>query len=384
MRHFLIYSLIFFAPWQLGTYFFMSYSYMYGIPVDYLAPKLFLSDIIGLLLIIFSYQEIVIFYKRYGRYVIGFIIIAVINSYIAQIPTLTIYNWLHLTCFTLIFIAVKNSKAQSKIINLLLLLGAVLQLILVLQQQYFGHSLQGLWYYMGERLLSISTPDVAKVALWGSDMLRAYGSFSHPNSFGGFYTLILYYALIYCPRSHLNNLLIVICGLLITLSFSKVAIIAMILILLYCVTKTHATPWSIATLIFISILAFVTAASNLIPTSLSERITHVSNALMIIARYPLFGVGLGNYTSITAVTSIAAIPQPVHNIFLLLTSELGIIACFGIIYSLIRYLPKKLWLYVGCIMFLGMFDHYLLTLQQNGLSVALLLACIHQKNPPSH
>jgi len=118
--------------------------------------------------------------------------------------------------------------------------------------------------------------------------------------------------------------------------------------------------------------------------SLIRREQQISIAFNLWRHHPLLGVGLNNFI-IVASDQLLAGPsrflQPVHNIFLLSLSETGIVGLIGLI-SLIGYPLWKgrfrlLWLVV---IFLGMFDHYFLTLPQGyrlffliwGISLSML------------
>ena len=111
-------------------------------------------------------------------------------------------------------------------------------------------------------------------------------------------------------------------------------------------------------------------------------------ALEMINRYPLTGVGLGNYLvrlpefgqSLKTVRGL----QPVHNIFLLIASETGlvglVICLWLLLLTFIRLFTNKdpgltcRWLRTSLlvIVFLGLVDHYWLTLQSSQLLLAVI------------
>jgi len=90
---------------------------------------------------------------------------------------------------------------------------------------------------------------------------------------------------------------------------------------------------------------------------------------------PLYGVGANNFIPAQASDLVVGpnrFLQPVHNIFLLALSETGLIGLIGLV-GLIGYpifkpysyrLPLTALLPWAVIIFLGMFDHYFLTLPQ--------------------
>ncbi|MDP4011799.1 MAG: hypothetical protein Q8P72_06265, partial [Candidatus Roizmanbacteria bacterium] len=49
-----IFLFIFFLPTQLGTFFFIPESYIDGIRIDYLAPAVYLTDILVIILIVIT------------------------------------------------------------------------------------------------------------------------------------------------------------------------------------------------------------------------------------------------------------------------------------------------------------------------------------------
>ena len=103
---------------------------------------------------------------------------------------------------------------------------------------------------------------------------------------------------------------------------------------------------------------------------------------------PLTGVGLNNFTismeKYGYVTAATRFLQPVHNIYLLILSETGLLGLAAFIYLLYKgwtlfidkVQPCHLSLLILLILlFLGLFDHYFFTLQQGLLLLTILLAC---------
>lgn len=63
-----------------------------------------------------------------------------------------------------------------------------------------GGSLNGWFYWLGERSFSYTSIGVAQVSLWGRGLVRAYGTFSHPNSMAGFLLVVILLWINYKPR----------------------------------------------------------------------------------------------------------------------------------------------------------------------------------------
>jgi O-antigen ligase len=162
----------------------------------------------------------------------------------------------------------------------------------------------------------------------------------------------------------------------------------------------------ILTALLVAILAFafiITPALDRLeettPTeqAFTQRIDLIKNALTLITAHPLFGVGLGNYLPSVSgfqkpLPSTLYI-QPVHNIFLLLLSEIGIIGLLFILAFLFKTYQRlygmqdgrknSLLIVISVILILGLFDHYWLTLQQNQLFLAVILGLCWAKITPN-
>lgn len=113
--------------------------------------------------------------------------------------------------------------------------------------------------------------------------------------------------------------------------------------------------------------------------SLSKRWTLNVEAITMIKNHPLFGVGAGNM-----VVQEFRWRQPVHNIFLLVISELGIVSTVIIIFKFRRVIYKfikKNWVIMGIILITGMVDHYWITLPQDRWLLAVLIGINFPPNP---
>ena len=114
--------------------------------------------------------------------------------------------------------------------------------------------------------------------------------------------------------------------------------------------------------------------------SITERSSQISDAVSLIKKYPVWGVGAGNYTYKVSTDLYPGKPswfyQPVHNVYLLIVSELGILGLIFLIlgFGWIGYnikkafkenLPSWVYLYLSIILgfaVIALFDHYLWTL----------------------
>ena len=383
-------------PSQLGKHFFLDFSYLSGVRVDYLAPTVYLTDIIVFLLTVVNLKIILKFFKN--KKVLLSLLLLVINIWLSRLPVISFYWFIKIIEFLIIFSLAKKILVtlKEKYILVALLISGSFELFLSLIQLINKHSVQGVFYYFGERLLSLSTPGVAKATIQGVEFLRPYGTFSHPNSLAGFFLLLYFLVLTYKKFNRylaLKYLFLFISSILVFISFSKVAIVSfLILTTCYLIlnTKLSCRLCKIARVLVLFIVSLIILSAATDPLTVNKRIELMKNSVTIILRYPVQGVGLGSYLIEQAKFSsrfYLFFNQPVHNIFLLFISEMGLIIGGFLLYRLIdqliqRRLTKGQWLLIFVIIFTGFFDHYWLTLQQNFLLMGLVMGVILSRTLP--
>lgn len=380
---------IFFIPTQFGKHFFPSFSYINGVRVDYLAPTIYLTDIIIFLLFVFNIKEVFNFFKNKKLFFISTLFL--INIFFAKNQLLGLYRFIKIVEFLIIY-SLSSFIFQSlkeKIVLISFLFTGFFQLVLCLIQLTFKQSVQGIFYFFGERFISLSTPGAAKAVLNGVEFLRPYGTFSHPNSLGGFFLLLYFFVLIYKQFNKyffLKYFNLLIFSILIFISFSKVVILTYLFInTIYWISNNKIKCFfckisKIFTPFFISLI-FLQATTDLL--TVKKRIELIKNSLKIISKHLLLGVGFGNYLLEQAVFSskyFLFFNQPVHNIFLLFIAEVGIILTiiifFQIFISWKNFLIKKYWPIILSVLITGFFDHYWLTLQQNFFLLAMIYGSV--------
>lgn len=384
LKEWLVYLLIFLLPTQLGKHFFLPFSYISGVRIDYLAPTIYLTDILIILLAILSIKKHKIHIS--SKFVIAFILI-ICNIAFSLSPWVSAYKWIKVIEVLVLFY-ILQLKLKPKYILISLVSSAVIQLVLSLYQISQQQSLQGIAYLFGERYFTISTPGIAKTVLQGVEILRAYGTFSHPNSLGGFFVLLYSFVLFekrFGKELVLKYAFVGLSSILIFLSFSKVAIGVFLLVTIFYVIKNISCKFcAVGRIIGLLILSLVFISAQGDPESIQKRFYLIENALMTIKQFPLFGTGLGSYLMAQAQFPIPysyLFFQPVHNIFLLLLAEVGIVL-FGVIsYFLFIFVKPFLKTQSGLILifvvfFTGFFDHYWLTLQQNFILIPVVFGLL--------
>jgi hypothetical protein len=374
---------------QLGYHFWPSLAFVGGLPIDYITPTLWLTELLSLLLILLSVKSIS--WPSWPRhYYLGVFVFIGLNILISHQPTLSLLfwlRWLGLTCLVLVVRAF--DMRQLKALKLGLIFGVLASLVLVAGQLLAQHSLGGLWYWLGERRLGLSTPGVAKLVIADQLWLRPYGSFSHPNSLAGFFLAVLIILRSIAKRGSAWWIWILVPALII-LSGSRAAILAL---LVYAGLSQVKLTASKARLISVGVglaVALATVLPTLVPpsanfgSSINQRLELAQSSSEVINRFPLEGVGGSNAIPASYEYSRSFRDrlwfQPVHNVWLLLWLETGLVGLLtlaGLLtYLLIKLQQKQLWLWWSgwlALTLTTVADHYWLTLPQNRLILIVLL-----------
>src|SRR3989344_275535 len=357
----LVYTFIFLLPIQLGKHFFPSYAYIDGIRIDYLDPALYLTDIVAVILLIIYRKKLVL----------------------PKTKLITIF---------IILLAVKIILSPKWVLWSFLF-ASILQIILATLQITAASSMQGIFYFLGERYFTIGTPGIAKVVINGAEVLRPYGTFSHPNSLAGFFLLAHTFFLWnkdYKNYPLLKNFVLGASAVLVLMSFSKIAILILAATYIVYGIKNYkiCKVCSIGKALTMLLIATVFMATSGDPDTIQKRVLLAKHAIKIITDHPLTGVGLGNY-----VIAESRFPnpypyvfiEPVHNILLLFVAEAGLILTFLTGVILIPFLKKlsqneTARYALTVIIITGFFDHYWLTLQQNMLLAPILFGLLQKRD----
>ncbi len=356
-----ILGFLFTLPLQLGRHFWFPFSYLWGLPVDYLAPTFYLSDFFFLGWLVTSLYQ----YRPQIKVVLFWLIFATVNIIFSQNWQLASFSWLRFSQLPLLVWLIRRQKISfqhflSASITGWLILEAFFALLETLRQGSAGT--WGWWF--GERSFSLVTPGIAKLHLGGRLLLRPYATFPHPNALAGF-TLVAFLLLLSLqPR----RLLVTVAGLATT-----------IILLL---TASHLV-WAIAVLIILTTPRRWLALPLLIPlilippplTSWQHRWQLFRAALLIWQHHPLFGVGLGNFLPqlphFWPFSPLQLWLQPVHNLYLLWLSQTGFWGLL-ILWPEHFWSRNRFWQLAGlAILLSGLGDHYWLTSQQNFLLLGI-------------
>jgi O-antigen ligase len=342
--------------------------------------------------------SIVVFYLLFNSILIA------ANQWVA------LYKMIKIIEFILLGMVILKIKPKFDSIILFLSVGAVYSSIIAILQFILQRSVGGILWFLGERTFYASTPGIAALSVGGRLLLRPYATFPHPNVLGGFLAVVLPMILAFIIfNKKINKVLkiwlkcVFIIGFIaLFLTFSRAAWSVFLFGILFAVVNKKGGVNSFlvarknAFLVgFYSLLLISVSLFFFLPlkyTSFVERYQLISATISMVSTSFIFGVGLNNFV-IRAKDYLPKvfdfyIFQPVHNVYLLIFAELGMIGFVMFMVFIFHLLLKSLktnplvTAAIFQIVLLGFFDHYLFTLQQGQLLFTLFasLAFLPQKN----
>lgn len=397
-------------PTQLGWHFWPAWASILGRKIDYLSPTVFLTDLIliGMLATwavpAFIWTRTVFVNGISRRILLGMLSVAVliaINIWASVSPAVAIYKWIKVIEFAGLGFYILQTRPALRSVVGALSIGVLYSSLLAVAQFALQHSVGGVFRWLGERTFAFDTPGIARFNICFSFLsactlvLRPYATFPHPNVLGGFLAAalpligFLFVTDTAQKKRGITALyfwLVMISGcIVLVLTFSRSAWVmaAVGLIALSVVYGVNGPKRNRRNLSLIMVSAAVVGALILLgilfrPSAADEsvmrRVELNNAALYMWQRSPFIGLGLGNF--------LVALPdydvsrqinflQPVHNIYLLILAETGIVGLMLFLWSIM----KSTWTTsLVCLLFLGLVDHYLITLQQGQLLFTVVFA----------
>ncbi len=372
----------------MGLHFWPSSSLIYGVRVDYLSPTLYFLD-----LLIISYLSLNRFTglpAQAGLRIYGapYFIILLLSNLIFSINPLSTLSWsLHLLLY-ISFFSSFSLIINQKLLTTSLFLASLFQLSLSVTQVWLGRSIQGPLYYLGERMVSVGQPGVALAMFMDQVVLRAYGTFGHPNVLAGWLVITFLIILRFSKNIVINYsyFLITILGALLTQSRSALLSLFGIIIPVYMLKSLRVRALYFAILFSLAIGYWSLVVPERADLSLSERLSLQSVSLKAIANYPIFGTGAqASIASYPQLNTTFRLLQPDHNSFTLFVSWFGLAGILSIIYLIRLYGYTAIRLYDYLPLFpLLLLDHYLLTSPQGLLILLLYLKVVNYSHVQKH
>lgn len=379
-ERFLLFLTLLFLPTQLGKHFWPEFSFVYSLPIDYLSPTIYFWDLLVILLVttfLLSRQKVnklaldifLLFLLTQMGSLVGFN-----ESFKLGAGLVRAEQYLISGLFG-VYLASKKFSEVKNIIIWGLGLGIFGESLLAISQFLKGETI-GFWIF-GERTFTLSTAGIAKFDYHGTEFLRPYATFPHPNVLAAFMVIasILLSSAKGGSINKIANWTATFAAVTIVLTVSRASIIAGVVSAIFLLHKR----WKIVFILILTVLMPVlytrfSSAFNFDSISILRREELTEAAIELFYRKPLLGVGLNNFipeVSSELLVGPSRFLQPVHNIFLLGLAETGFLGLLGLLGLIIlpmwavwraKNMPLlNIWL---VIIFLGLFDHFFLTLPQ--------------------
>lgn len=295
-----------------------------------------------------------------------------------------------------IFSVESNNKCSTwnifRYICLIFIISAIFQSIIGIIQ-FLHQSSLGI-AILNESFLSTAIPGVAETLIGSIPLMRSYGTFLHPNIFAGyiFFSLMLFLIAKRIKLFHVeHSTFIVLVSLLtvaIVLSISKSTIlgfiIGIIVVNLYLKCNIcnfvprgtisnknnqlfHVEQLILMILFSAVILGYYALDSGTIQKSFSERFDLIYSSQSVFQQISLPGIGIGQFVfTLSHFQSLDWMLQPIHNVYVLLVLELGVVGFifFGyFLYKLFINVPRgtisiHLFGIFSGFLLISLFDHY--------------------------
>ena len=359
-------------------------------------------------------------FSKYDWFLVGFLAVSVISVKNAINPALGWYQLLKLVEFSLLYFYVKSNLGH--VFNLatsflVFLASGLFQAVLAILQ-YVRQADLGL-RFLGETVLNPELFNVAIFMAEGEKIMRPYGTTPHPNVLALFlFMAVFIYYFFYIEKngfSHSRKGLVVYSVLLfgLFLTFSRIIIFAWAVgaslrwlifnkrfsRIAENLSLRNLTVATFAVLILFSVLFWpqVMERLDISPQEEAVSLRGFYNKVSLFEK-PFFGVGPGNFVNWFKEISLGLAPnlyQPVHNIYLLVFSETGILGLAAFLLFLFflakNYFKVKFdrpfhysfFIIFVSLLFFGLFDHFLWTLQQGQIILYLTIGLLSAMSPRS-
>jgi len=268
-------------------------------------------------------------------------------------------------------------------------LGAVLSALLGIGQ-FLLQTIPAMKWLGISAQSAAGTSSIVDAGLHAGRYLRAYGPFAHPNIFGGYLSVAIFFLFLQSLRGgvikYFSVISLPILAAALVFSFSRSAWIGIFLATLVLILEVWKTKKGYLNLIIfwvsfgiffttVSPLTFVRLGGNTVTEngSIRERLSALDESKIIIKENRWFGVGAHNFVSAQVNKWPKRLPWeniPVHNSIMLVLAELGLVG-FGFIafvaaaymhlYTLIFSPRDRTVLWAGVFLLLPpiIFDYYL-------------------------
>lgn len=419
-----LFFLFFFVtvPFQIRTIVSAPHLYESGNFSYYQTSFLFISDIFLLFSTVFFGMSLILNRNKKWNFgskkliiiALAFFIVTEFQALFGSEPLLSLQAIVRMLEYFVVYFLMVNEVISMERMKKYWIIIFSMQSAIAILQNLFQHSVT--LSFFGEPIIGSDIFGVAKIELEHFKFIRSYGTLPHPNILGGLLVLSLFFTAFFWKNTKIRKAIIIIQSLGLLTTFSRSAFIGYIgsMALLWIFMKPQLAIkkkltellrlGGIAIIIFILIQTktFYALKERILPQfndkALTERSEYLKISANMIEKFPLFGTGVGNFTTrMQNFTDKKLAPwehQPVHNVFALIASETGLIGLslflFGmalIIQTLYRENKKfsdrdskenvyLLFLCIFVIIITMFFDHYWITLYQGQIGLVTLAAFV--------
>lgn len=331
---------------------------------------------------------------------LGIVLVASLASVALAINReLAFFLWLHIVFAALLFLLLLDQRLNPLPAAVAFVAGLLIPVGLGVYQVFTGDAFASSWLGLAAHDAGVLGPSVIEGV--ASRWLRAYGTFDHPNIFGGYVATALLCILGLLSRQakgarlHKLFLLSLLClfSFALVISFSRSAWLAFLLALFvsgslllwkHRVRAVAALPFLSLTLLLLAVSVAIFADPvfsrfspdlRLEARSLTERSSEYQQFPEVFFERPLTGVGVGGY--LLALEALdpgqpAWSYQPIHNSLLLILAEVGIMGAVAMLlwavsidkinYAAIRHGSVRAITAIGLgtiLLVVALLDHYL-------------------------
>lgn len=388
LREYLFYLLVFLLPWQTRYIFYDPV--LAGYPWEYGRLSLYIWDVILFILVVWLWPKLWLELKTIWRSSRAFYFYLLLTSLAfftggwATETVLVSYWGLRLLEGGAVWLIVRIIKPKISLVFWALASAGLIQAVWGWWQFSTQTILANKW--LGVAAHPVTQGGTSVLLNEGGRWLRAYGGQAHPNILGGLLVVTsLAMAWLFMAAKKKSERYIIASFYVIQLiglflSFSRAAWLSLFLSLalgwqlIKDKRRLNLVAIFIATVVFVVMGASLwqptrarligAPASQLEKQAIEERVTGLSESKSLLGNAWWRGVGIGNYTKALALHSPGLpgyVYQPVHNILLLILTELGLaglVFWLMFVWQRLVVYPKKLMLFLVPIGVTLFFDHY--------------------------
>ncbi len=391
---FLFWLLIVCFPINLGLHFIYNFSFVDGFLLDYLIPTLYVQDILSMCFLFswfMSSPDLTFVYKHKFFYLaVFFLFSSFLSLFYSLVPLVSITIFLRTVLYICVALyTVTLSDLQLVTVYKLIVLSMFFVSVLGIAQSINQGSVFNTYAVFGEQPYTANTFGISKEHLFGRSIVPAYGLFRHPNTFGAALVIAIVCALYLISNTQsqryqkLYKVLFCVLSVCLFLTFSYISFFCLLISLIYFDRRALILPVSISILVLYSVLPLFGDNAVFSNHASLYRRFELNAAAFDIANHSLF-YGIGSNISAKVITEFAPsiarfdFIQPIHNLFLLVLAENGIIVFTFLVLFFVNalfysYNNKTASTLVFVVFLMSFFDHFFFTSQQTHLLFWVIL-----------